>query len=309
MRNLAKQITLFACAMLVVVILFNITPNHSLVAEPQVRALIIIELTYEFIDPDFPTWPRNRLVNDAIYVIYRYGVEVTRIRVGYRHTEAVNGEITIQESGASSLGDRLVWALFESDVRASLGAYSIRIAEMPGFEFYEGVMPVVLGSVFESRGQLRLSNSIFSDNDRMRPTPIVANIAPIAPPATLTPPTTPALSRTLRFAVDSTTFTNNGVAHTLDVAPFIFNDRTMVPLRAIIEAFDVTPQFSEGIITFTLNGINHTMTVGQPLPGNMGTPIIVADRTFVPLIFVINALDGATARWDDIARVAYIYIE
>ena len=50
------------------------------------------------------------------------------------------------------------------------------------------------------------------------------------------------------------------------------------------------------------------MTVGQPLPDNMGTAVIVADRTFVPLIFVINALDGASVRWDGDARAAYIYI-
>jgi len=115
-------------------------------------------------------------------------------------------------------------------------------------------------------------------------------------------------SQILRFAIDSTTFTNNGVNSTLEAAPFIANDRTMVPLRVIIEAFGVEPQFDEGVISFTLGGANHTMTVGQPLPNNMGTPVIVADRTFVPLIFVVEALDGANARWDSNARAAYVYI-
>ena len=117
-----------------------------------------------------------------------------------------------------------------------------------------------------------------------------------------------AATRTLRFAIDNTTFMDNGTNRTLEAAPFIANDRTMVPLRAIIEAFGVTPQFNDGVIAFTIGGVNHTMTVGEPLPDNMGTPVIVADRTFVPLIFVINALDGANARWDADNRVAYVYI-
>jgi len=120
--------------------------------------------------------------------------------------------------------------------------------------------------------------------------------------------TNQAAARTLRFPIDDTTYFDNGTARSLEAAPFIANDRTMVPLRAIIEAFGVTPQFDEGVITFALGGVTHTMTVGQPLADGMGTPVIVADRTFVPLIFVINALDGANARWDDANRVAYVYI-
>jgi len=115
-------------------------------------------------------------------------------------------------------------------------------------------------------------------------------------------------ARTLRFAIDSTTFTDNGTTHTLEAAPFMANDNTMIPLRVIIEAFGVEPQWNDGVITFTLGDVNHTMTIGQPLPNNMGTPVLVAGRTFVPLIYVVEALDGANARWDGNARAAYVYI-
>lgn len=156
------------------------------------------------------------------------------------------------------------------------------------FKGYEGV-PEIINTV-NSRIQIEGAGSVLLILDE--------TAAPQQPTA-----------RTLRFAIDSVTFTDNGTAHTLDAAPFIADGRTMVPLRNIIEAFGVEPQFNDGVITFTIGGTLHTMTIGQPLPDNMGTPVIVAARTFVPLIFVINALDGADARWDGDARAAYVYID
>jgi len=133
---------------------------------------------------------------------------------------------------------------------------------------------------------------------------------PETPPATeQQPPAQLPASRTLRFAIDSTTFTDNGQNHTLEAAPFIQNDRTMVPLRVIGEALGATDLVhNAGVITFNIGGQAFIMTVGQPLPGNMGTPVIIADRTFVPLAYIMNEM-GATARWDRDARAAYIYIE
>jgi len=113
--------------------------------------------------------------------------------------------------------------------------------------------------------------------------------------------------RVLRFAVGSTTFTDNGVAATLEAAPFIADDRTMVPLRVIVEALGATDlSFTGGVVSFNLMGETITMTIGQPL-GNMGTPMIIAERTFVPLAFVMQEI-GALANWDGEARAAYVYI-
>jgi len=131
-----------------------------------------------------------------------------------------------------------------------------------------------------------------------------------APPATTTPPPAPepTATRTLRFAIDDTTFTDNGANRTLEAAPFIQNDRTMVPLRVIGEALGATDlAHNQGVITFNIDGQAFTMTVGEQLPNNMGAPIIIAGRTFVPLAFIINEM-GAVARWDRTARAAYIYI-
>ncbi|MCL2284866.1 MAG: stalk domain-containing protein [Firmicutes bacterium] len=117
------------------------------------------------------------------------------------------------------------------------------------------------------------------------------------------------VTRTLRFAVDNATFLDNDITHTLEAAPFIQNDRTMVPLRVISEALGaVNLTFNAGVITFVIDGQSFTMTVGKTLPGNMGMPVVVADRTFVPLAFIVSEM-GATARWDSTARAAYIYVD
>jgi len=124
----------------------------------------------------------------------------------------------------------------------------------------------------------------------------------------LAPVAEDASSRILRFAIGSTTFTINGERHTLEAAPFITSGRTMVPLRVIGEALGATDlTFRAGVISLNLHGQTITMTVGEPLPGGWGTPMIVSGRTFVPLAYIVNEM-GATARWDSSARAAYIYV-
>ena len=113
----------------------------------------------------------------------------------------------------------------------------------------------------------------------------------------------------LRFVIGSVTFTNGGVVHILEAAPFIAYDRVMVPLRVIGDALGATNlAHNAGVISFEIDGRDFSMTVGEPLPGNMGTPVIVAGRTFVPLGFIANEM-GADARWDSANRAAYIYID
>ena len=131
---------------------------------------------------------------------------------------------------------------------------------------------------------------------------------PPLPPITPTPTPPQSSTRVLRFTIDSTTFNDAGFPRTLEAAPFIANDRTMVPLRVIGEALGATNlALNNGVVSLNLDGQLITMTINQPLPGGMGTPVIIADRTFVPLAYIIDEM-GATARWDGTARAAYIYI-
>gem|GEM_PF-2138849 len=116
------------------------------------------------------------------------------------------------------------------------------------------------------------------------------------------------MERVLRFEIDNTTYTDRGVSITLEAAPFIAYDRTMVPLRVIIEAMGAADvSFVDGVVSFVVQGFPISLTIGQPLPGGFGTPVIIADRTFVPLAYVMDAV-GANVRWDGTNRAAYIYI-
>jgi len=121
------------------------------------------------------------------------------------------------------------------------------------------------------------------------------------------PPAVPATGSVMRFVIGSTRYMENQVARILPAAPFISDGRTMVPLRAIGEALGAEFGFYEGEITVQLDNTTLHMTVGEPLPDNMGTPVIVAGRTFVPIAYIVEKV-GEESRWDSGANAVYIYI-
>ena len=201
--------------------------------------------------------------------------------------------------------DLILRVIYEDGFRfAHIDNLEIRVVDWAGRTSERTVLP--LRDMNISGGHNVGLNYVWHVFEGDAPTPTQV----VTPPTNIQPPSTPTTAaHTLRFAIGSTTFTDNGVSRTLEAAPFIANDRTMVPLRVIGEALGATDlAFDAGVITFNINGQAFTMTVGQALPGNMGTPEIRAGRTFVPLAFIVNEM-GATARWDSGARAAYIYIE
>lgn len=114
----------------------------------------------------------------------------------------------------------------------------------------------------------------------------------------------------LRFEIGSRSYTINDMpVGMLDAAPFIEGDRTMVPLRVVGERLGTNVGWVEATRTVTIVGHGHNLQipVDAPLPGGMGMPIIVADRTFVPLRYVSETL-GAYVRWDANARAVYVYL-
>ena len=125
------------------------------------------------------------------------------------------------------------------------------------------------------------------------------------PHPTLATPGVPAM----RLSIGLTTFTHWGIQQTLEASPFIDDDdRTMVPLRVIAEALDAEVRWSGSTRTvfITRGGVELRLPIGEPLPGGMGTPVIVNDRTFVPLRYVSEVL-GARVRWDGATRSVYLY--
>ena len=122
--------------------------------------------------------------------------------------------------------------------------------------------------------------------------------------------TTDPSRRTIRFTIGNTIYTINDIPHTNDVAPFIdaVYDRTMIPIRAVSEAFgadvDWDPITRTVLITTGTNV--YPLAVDVPLPGGMGIPVIREDRVFVPLSFVAELL-GAEPSWDSANSAVYVY--
>ena len=115
-------------------------------------------------------------------------------------------------------------------------------------------------------------------------------------------------ARVLRFTIGSTIFLNQESAQTLEIAPFITEGRTMVPLRVISEAFGATGLLmTDGMVSFEIDGRTFELSIGQPLPNSMGTPMIIDGHTFVPLRYIIDEL-GGDVYWDRLARAVYIRV-
>lgn len=129
-------------------------------------------------------------------------------------------------------------------------------------------------------------------------------------PGGAAPATAPAGAEgVLTFTVGSTTYTANGVAGTLDAAPFNADGRVMVPLRQIGEAINAdTIAFEDNTAIIVAGDVRIELPIGVEIAGGMGTPVIVEGRTFVPLGYIAGRI-GATPRWDGAANTAFIYLD
>ena len=115
--------------------------------------------------------------------------------------------------------------------------------------------------------------------------------------------------------IGSTTYTSNGVSGTMDVAPFIEDDRTFVPVRFVAQGLGVSEDDigwspEDGLtewVTIEHDGKLITITIGDPVivveeDGVTRTVVsdvaaqIINDRTFLPLRAVGEIL-GAQFDW------------
>ena len=93
-----------------------------------------------------------------------------------------------------------------------------------------------------------------------------------------------------------------------DVAPVIVDNRTMVPIRVITELLGGTADWNEETkeVTLTIDGKVIRMTVGVVLEKYGVAPVIINDRTYVPIRFVADEL-GAETSWDEATKTVTIY--
>lgn len=119
------------------------------------------------------------------------------------------------------------------------------------------------------------------------------------------------------FTIGQAAYTVDGQLQTMDVAPFIENDRTFVPVRYLALALGVP---NDGIawdgaaqtVTLTKEGLtvsmvigNNTITVGGQLKQMDVAPLIRNNRTFLPARYVAEAL-GYKVDWDGARQMVLI---
>jgi len=104
----------------------------------------------------------------------------------------------------------------------------------------------------------------------------------------------------LEMTIGSTSYRLNDATMTMDVAPMIRDDRALVPLRFVSEAFgaDVTWDDAARAATISLDGKSLNIKIGQIVPGtSLDTPAIIENnRTLVPIRYVSEEL-GADVEW------------
>ena len=135
--------------------------------------------------------------------------------------------------------------------------------------------------------------------------------------ANVTTAASPGGTGTSVFKIGSTSYTLSGAPVTIDVAPYIKNGRTFLPLRYVANALGVGDsniiwdptsqkitvikggivlQLQVGYTTEVVNGATITMDVA---------PEITSGRTCLPVAWVAQAL-GATVAWDATAQTVTI---
>lgn len=119
----------------------------------------------------------------------------------------------------------------------------------------------------------------------------------------------------IKITIGKKTATIDGAPASLDVAPTISKNRTMVPVRFIGEIFGAQFSWDEKLrkVTFALDDVtielyidNKTAKVNGKSVTLDSEPTIIDGRTMVPLRFVGEYM-GASLDWDGPTQTATIY--
>jgi len=119
--------------------------------------------------------------------------------------------------------------------------------------------------------------------------------------------------------IGQTSFTVGGVPNTLDSPPIIKNNRTLLPIRAVVEALGGTVSWDGTAQKVTVLLGSNTIELwigkstarvnGNSIPidaaNNKVVPEIINDRTMLPLRFVTENL-GCDVRWDGTTKTITI---
>ncbi|NLK73268.1 MAG: copper amine oxidase N-terminal domain-containing protein, partial [Clostridiales bacterium] len=111
----------------------------------------------------------------------------------------------------------------------------------------------------------------------------------------------------LNLQIDEQSVVIDDEEKSIDVPPMIINNRTMVPVRFISEALnaqvDWVPETRKVIITINNKVIE--LTIGEMSEGMDTPPVIMNDRTLVPVRYISEKL-GANVLWIPSSRTVQI---
>jgi hypothetical protein len=119
----------------------------------------------------------------------------------------------------------------------------------------------------------------------------------------------------VKISIGKKTALVDGTARTMDVAPLISKDRTMVPVRFVGEIFGAEFAWDGKLskATFVLDDVKIELSIDSKTAMVNGRavaldsePVIIEGRTMVPLRFVSEYM-GASIDWDGQTRTATIY--
>ena len=118
--------------------------------------------------------------------------------------------------------------------------------------------------------------------------------------------TASAQAKTVNLQIDNPQMSVNGEVSELDSPPVIRDGRTLVPIRAIVEALDGKVDWDNETKTATLttdSGDEVKLTVNSKTASYNGSsaeldtpPVIINERTMLPIRFVAESF-GYTADW------------
>jgi hypothetical protein len=115
----------------------------------------------------------------------------------------------------------------------------------------------------------------------------------------------------LNLTIGSTSYTVNNSPKTLDSEPIIVDNRTLVPVRAIVEDFGAQVEWYEDTKSAVIayKRIKLTLTIGQSVSGMDVPARIIKGRIMVPLRYISENF-GANVIYDDETKsIAIVVIE
>ena len=111
----------------------------------------------------------------------------------------------------------------------------------------------------------------------------------------------------ITMQIGNTDVSVNEKTITNDVAPVIRNDRTLVPIRVVTETLGGKVDWNDATkeVTLNIDGKEIKMTIGVILEKYGVAPMIINDRTYVPIRFVADEL-GAEVQWNEETKTVTI---